>query len=209
MFVHEELLPAFLDEFRRRTELIRLGDPMDLHTDMGPVIHREHRDKVVRYIEMGLREGATLVTGGAEPPVLTGPGAGDLDPAGFVRPTIFSACQDDMCIVREEIFGPVATVLAFRDEAEVVARANDTPTGLAAGVLTNDLARAHRVVEQLQAGVCWINNFNLAPVELPWGGYKQSGLGRENGAAALEHWTQTKAVFVDTSGRIDCPYPKQ
>jgi betaine-aldehyde dehydrogenase len=110
-----------------------------------------------------------------------------------------------MTIVREEIFGPVMAVLAFDAEAEVIQRANDTEFGLAAGVFTRDLARAHRVVAALEAGVCWINNYNVTPVEAPFGGNKQSGIGRENGSAAIEHYTQLKSVYVEL-GDVACPY---
>ncbi len=119
-------------------------------------------------------------------------------PAGyFVEPTVFTGCTDDMSIVREEIFGPVMSVLTFTDEDEVVARANDTEFGLAAGVFTRDLQRAHRVVARLEAGTIWINNYNITPIEMPFGGYKQSGIGRENGHAAIEHYTQLKSVYVE------------
>ena len=110
-----------------------------------------------------------------------------------------------MAIVREEIFGPVMAVLTFESEAEVVRRANDTEFGLAAGVFTRDLARAHRVVATIEAGVCWINNYNVTPVEAPFGGSKQSGIGRENGVAAIEHYTQLKSVYVEL-GDVACPY---
>jgi betaine-aldehyde dehydrogenase len=120
-------------------------------------------------------------------------------------PTIFADCTDDMTIVREEIFGPVMAVLAFESEAEVVRRANDTEFGLAAGIFTRDLARAHRVVAALEAGVCWINNYNVTPIEAPFGGNKQSGIGRENGSAAIEHYTQLKSVYVEL-GDVACPY---
>jgi betaine-aldehyde dehydrogenase len=123
----------------------------------------------------------------------------------FVAPTVFDECRDDMSIVREEIFGPVMSVLDFAEEEEVIERANATPFGLAAGVFTNDLTRAHRVIARLQAGTCWINHYNVTPVELPFGGVKQSGLGRENGRAALEHYTQLKSVYV-AMGDVDAPY---
>jgi betaine-aldehyde dehydrogenase len=121
---------------------------------------------------------------------------GALGNGAFVEPTIFTNCTDDMDIVREEIFGPVMAVLDFEDEAEVVGRANATEFGLAAGVFTNDLTRAHRVIAALDAGTCWINTYNITPIELPFGGNKQSGLGRENGRAAIEHYTQLKSVYV-------------
>ncbi len=123
----------------------------------------------------------------------------------FVAPTIFDNCRDDMAIVREAVYGPVMSILEFEDEREVIERANATEFGLAAGVFTNDLTRAHRVIAQLQAGTCWINHYNVTPVELPFGGVKMSGLGRENGRAAMEHYTQLKSVYV-ALGDVDAPY---
>jgi betaine-aldehyde dehydrogenase len=151
------------------------------------------------YVEKGKAEGAKLLTGGHR---VT---AGALAKGAFVAPTIFDGCQDEMAIVREEIFGPVMTVLSFDDEDEVVARANDTEYGLAAGVFTNDLSRGHRVIANLEAGTCWINQYNVTPIELPFGGVKLSGLGRENSRAAVEHYTQIKSVYV-ALGDIDAPY---
>ena len=110
-----------------------------------------------------------------------------------------------MSIVREEIFGPVMSVLTFDEEEEAIRRANDTPYGLSAGVFTRDLPKAHRVVARLQAGTCWINNYNLTPIEMPFGGFKQSGIGRENGKAAIEHYTQLKSVYVEL-GDVEAPY---
>jgi betaine-aldehyde dehydrogenase len=122
-----------------------------------------------------------------------------------VQPTVFADVTDGMTIAREEIFGPVMSVLVFDDEAEAVARANATPYGLAAGVFTRDLARGHRVVGALEAGTTWINAYNLTPVEAPFGGVKASGLGRENGRAALDHWSRVKSVYVAT-GPVDAPF---
>src|ERR1700683_4045195 len=156
-------------------------------------------EKVLGYIARGRAEGAHLLVAG--PRVTTR----DLAHGFFVAPTVLDGCHDDMAIAREEIFGPVMTVLEFTDEDEVIARANATEFGLAAGVFTNDLTRAHRVIAQLQAGTCWINHYNVTPVELPFGGVKMSGLGRENGRAALEHYTQLKSVYV-AMGDIDAPY---
>ena len=155
--------------------------------------------KVLSYIERGRAEGARLLAGGMR--VTTG----ELAKGCFVAPTVFDNSRDDMAIVREEIFGPVMSVLEFEDEQEVIERANATEFGLAAGVFTNDLTRAHRVIARLQAGTCWINQYNVTPIELPFGGMKLSGLGRENGRAALEHYTQLKSVYV-AMGDIDSPY---
>jgi betaine-aldehyde dehydrogenase len=130
---------------------------------------------------------------------------GALAQGAFVMPTIFTDCTDDMAIVREEIFGPVMSVLAFDSEEEVVRRSNATDLGLAAGVFTQDLTRAHRVIAALEAGTCWINTYNITPIELPFGGNKQSGLGRENGKAAIEYFTQLKSVYVAMEP-IDAPY---
>ena len=123
----------------------------------------------------------------------------------FVKPTIFADCHDEMTIVKEEIFGPVMSILKFTDEAEVIKRANAIDEGLAAGVFTQDINRAHRVVAQLQAGTCWINNYNITPIEMPFGGYKQSGIGRENGLVTIEYFTQLKSVYVEMND-VECPY---
>jgi betaine-aldehyde dehydrogenase len=166
---------------------------------MGALISPAHMEKVLGYIALGQQQGANLLTGGKR--VMTG----GLAKGAFVEPTIFTGCTDDMAIVREEIFGPVMAVLDFEDEAEVVARANNTSFGLAAGIFTNNLTRAHRVIAALEAGTCWINTYNITPIEMPFGGNKQSGLGRENGKAAIEHYTQLKSVYVAMEP-IDAPY---
>ena len=191
VFVQRGLLDEFLSRLAARTRALRIGDPTDPATQVGALVSRDHMDKVLGYIEAGKQSGARVICGGRRASV-----AGFPDGC-FVEPTIFADCDDDMRIVREEIFGPVMAVLPFDDEDEVIRRANATDYGLAAGVFTRDLARAHRVVARLQAGICWINNYNLSPVEMPVGGYKQSGLGRENGRAALEHYTQLKSVYVE------------
>jgi betaine-aldehyde dehydrogenase len=198
VFVHESIHDEFLARLAARTRELRIGDPMDPATQVGALISREHMEKVLEFIAEGRRT-ARLVCGGnrARP-------AGFED-GNFVEPTVFADCTDDCRIVQEEIFGPVMSVLRFEGEDEVVARANATPFGLAAGVFTRDLARAHRVAARLQAGVCWINNYNITPVEVPFGGVKQSGLGRENGLAAIEHYTQVKTVYVEL-GDVASPY---
>ena len=171
----------------------------DLATQVGSLISPEHMAKVLGYIERGLAEGATLLCGGKRR------NAGPLAHGNFIEPAIFADCNDAMAIATEEIFGPVMTVLVFDTEAEVIARANATEMGLSAGVFTNDLTRAHRVVAQLEAGTCWINSYNVTPIELPFGGNKLSGIGRENGRSAIEHYTQLKSVYVALVD-VDAPY---
>jgi betaine-aldehyde dehydrogenase len=199
VFVDRAIEADFLEQLETRTGKLKLGDPLDPATQVGPLISQEHMQLVLGYMEAGSSEGARLVCGGGR---ATG---GDLDHGAFVQPTVFADCRDDQRIVREEIFGPVMSVLAFDDEDEVITRANDTDYGLAAGVFTRDLARAHRVADALQAGVVWINNYNVTPVEMPFGGIKQSGLGRENGWAAIEFYTQRKSVYVELEG-VDSAY---
>ena len=195
VFVQRALQERFLERLAARTQAIRIGDPMEEATQMGPLISARQRDSVMRHIEAGRAAGARLVTGGTVP---EGPGY-------FVAPTVFADVGDEMSVAREEIFGPVMCVLDFDDEDEVIARANATPFGLAAGVFTNDLTRAHRVAAQLQAGTCWINSYNLTPLEMPFGGVKLSGVGRENGRAAIEHYSQIKSVHVGM-GPVEAPY---
>jgi len=197
VFVHEDIRQEFVARLKDRAEKMVIGDPLDPSTDVGALISADHRLKVEGYIEMGQRSGATLVTGGSRPR--------HLDKGYFIEPTVFDACTDDMPFVKEEIFGPVMAILEFSSEDEVVARANDTPFGLAAGIFTKDLSRGHRIAARLEAGTLWINTYNITPIEMPFGGYKQSGIGRENSHAAIEHYTQLKAVYVET-GDVDAPY---
>jgi betaine-aldehyde dehydrogenase len=199
VFVHSSIKAVFLARLIARVEAMRIGDPMHPETQVGALISHAHMDKVLGYIARGRAEGAKLLVGGQR---VTD---GELSKGFFVAPTVFDDCHDDMAIVREEIFGPVMTVLSFDDEDEVIARANATEFGLAAGVFTNDLSRAHRVIARLEAGTCWINTYNITPIELPFGGAKMSGLGRENGRAAIEHYTQLKSVYV-AMGDVDAPY---
>ena len=199
VFVQRSIKAAFLKRLVARVSAMRIGDPMNPETQVGALISEQHMHKVLSYIARGRAEGARILTGGAR---VT---AGDLGNGYFVAPTIFDECRDDMSIVREEIFGPVMSVLEFEEEDEVIERANASEFGLAAGVFTNDLTRAHRVIARLQAGTCWINHYNVTPIELPFGGVKLSGLGRENGRAAIEHYTQLKSVYV-AMGDVDAPY---
>jgi len=199
VFVHRAVKDEFMSKLVARTQALRIGDPMVMDTQVGALISEGHLNKVLNYVAQGQREGARLLCGGQR--LSTPP----FDRGFFMTPAIFDRCRDDMSIVREEIFGPVMTVLEFDSEEEVVARANNTDFGLSAAVFTQDLTRAHRVVASLQAGTCWINHYNVTPIELPFGGYKRSGLGRENSKAAIEHYTQLKSVYV-AMAPIDSPY---
>lgn len=191
VFVHRGIAAAFEERLLTRVRRIRMGDPLDPDTNFGPLASFAHRDKVLRYIEAGKAEGARLLAGGGVPE-----GAAFARGA-YVAPTVFADCHDGMTIVREEIFGPVLSILTFDDEEEVIARSNATSYGLAAGLVTGDLARAHRVIHRLEAGICWINGWGESPPEMPVGGYKQSGIGRENGIETLDHYTRVKSVQVE------------
>ena len=199
VFVHRSIKQEFLRRLLVRVAKMKIGDPADPETQVGSLISEQHLRKVMSYIERGQAEGARLLIGGKR---LTD---GALGRGFFVTPTVFDGCHDDMAIVREEIFGPVMMVLDFDDEEEAIRRANATHFGLSAGVFTQDLNRAHRVIGRLQAGSCWINHYNICPMELPFGGYKHSGIGRENGRITMEYYTQLKSVYV-AKGGIDAPY---
>lgn len=203
VFVHENIRAEFCEKLVARTKEIRIGDPLEPATQMGALISREHLEKVLGYIEKGRTEGARLLCGGGRPKWPTG--QSHLANGFFVEPTVFTDCRDEMTIVREEIFGPVMAVLSFQTEDEVILRANETDYGLAAGVFTQDIQRAHRVVAKLEAGTCWINNYNITPIEVPFGGNKRSGIGRENSLAAIHHYTQLKSVYVEM-GDVQAPY---
>ena len=199
VFVHRSIIDVFLEKLVARVQAMKIGDPADPSVHVGALISVDHMNKVLGYVSAGVAEGARLLCGGSRPT--------DASLAGgnFVVPAVFAECTDTMSIVREEIFGPVMSVLTFDDEAEVVGRANATEFGLAAGVFTRDIQRAHRVVAALEAGTIWINNYNITPIEVPFGGYKQSGIGRENSLAAINHYTQLKSVYVEM-GDVDAPY---
>jgi betaine-aldehyde dehydrogenase len=198
--VHDDIRQEFLQRLITRTKKnIVVGDPLNPNTNFGALISAKHQQLVLGYIETAKQQGATLACGGSA-----------LKPQSaengyFVEPTIFTDCHDDMDIIREEIFGPVMSVLSFTDEAEVIRRANDTHFGLAAGIFTLDIRRAHRVIHQLQAGICWINAYGNSPAQMPVGGYKMSGIGRENGAETLLQYTQIKSVYVGLN-KIESPY---
>jgi betaine-aldehyde dehydrogenase len=191
VFVPQALQAQFEEKILARVQRIRIGNPTDEAVNFGPLVSFPHRESVLRYIESGKREGARVLVGG-EPMTDEKYAQG-----AFVAPTVFTDCRDDMKIVREEIFGPVMSILTYQNEDEVIRRANDSEYGLAAGIVTGDLNRAHRVIHQLEAGTCWINTWGESPAEMPVGGYKHSGVGRENGITTLEHYTQIKSVQVE------------
>lgn len=201
VFVAASIKDKFMDSLVEKTKRMSVGNPMDASTDVGALISEAHMNKVLDYIDIGKKE-AKLICGGNRVEFEDG---SPFNRGYFVEPTIFDCASDGLRIVKEEIFGPVMSVLTFDEEDEVIARANDTEFGLAAGVFTQDLEKGQRVANLLQAGVCWINTYNITPVELPFGGYKQSGIGRENGIEAIEHYTQTKTVYVEKDG-IENPY---
>ncbi len=191
VFVPKAQQGAFEAKILERVKRIKLGQPTDEAVNFGPLVSFAHLENVLRFIESGKREGARLLIGGER---IT---HGEFGKGAFVAPTVFTDCRDEMEIVREEIFGPVMSILTYESEEEVVRRANDTHFGLAAGVVTGNLNAAHRVIHQLEAGICWINTWGESAAEMPVGGYKHSGVGRENGVSTLEHYTQIKSVQVE------------
>ncbi|MEP3688497.1 MAG: betaine-aldehyde dehydrogenase [Sulfitobacter dubius] len=195
VFVHRDIKEAFLARLSERLENAVIGDPMDPDTSFGPMVSERQMQIALDYVEKGEAEGARLIYGGKR-----------IERDGFyMQPTVFTDVKDDMVIAREEIFGPVMAVLDFEDEAEVMARANATEFGLAAGVFTQNLTRAHRVAARFEAGTCYINTYNDAPVEAPFGGMKNSGVGRENSKAAINHYSQLKSVYV-RMGDVEAPF---
>ncbi len=195
VFVARAIEDLFLDRLRQRLDGVVIGDPLDKRTNYGPQVSDEQCETVLSYIASAKAEGARVIAGGNR-----------VDRPGYwIEPTVFAGVTDHMKVAREEIFGPVMSVLTVEEEDEVIARANATEFGLSAGVFSKDSARAHRVVAALEAGTCWINTYNLTPVETPFGGVKASGLGRENSPHALDHYSQIKSVYVGT-GRVEAPY---
>ena len=199
VFVQSEIYDEFLKLACKRSKKIKIGNPLKLDTQMGALISQDHLDKVMGFIERAKKSNSKLLIGGNR-------FISDETKNGFfVEPTIFADCSDKDPHVIDEIFGPVMSVLPFNDESEVIHRANETKFGLAAGVFTQDISRAHRVINQLQAGICWINSWGDSPAEMPVGGYKESGIGRENGPETLKSYTQLKSVFVRLND-VESPY---
>jgi acyl-CoA reductase-like NAD-dependent aldehyde dehydrogenase len=193
LFLHEEIYEKFLSELKKQTEQMRIGPGMDEKTELGPLVSKEQQDRVLSYIKSGLEDSAQLVTGGGVPDDPT------LKNGFFVKPTIFTKVNMTMKVGSEEIFGPVLTVFKFSSVDEVVRMANDTQFGLYGGVWTNNLKLAQQVVNRLQAGVVAVNDYMVAYPQTPFGGYKDSGIGYENGIQAISHYTRIKAVTVNIS----------
>ncbi len=190
VYVEESIAADFEAALVERARAMRVGDPMADDVQMGALISEPHLNKVLDYVAVGTAEGATLATGGKR-----------IHPQGFeagyfMEPTILTKCRDDMRVVREEIFGPVMSVLTFSDEDDAIRRANATEFGLGAGVMTRDLTRAHRVAGALQSGNVWVNTYNLLPPGLPFGGVKQSGFGRENSTYSLDAYSEIKTTYI-------------
>jgi aldehyde dehydrogenase (NAD+) len=186
VFVEEKIYEQFVEKSVARAAKRRVGDPLDPSTDQGPQVDQSQFDRIMGYIESGRSEGATLACGGER--------VGNR--GYFIRPAVFSDVRDDMKIAREEIFGPVMSVIPFKDMDEVIARANRTDYGLAAGVWTSDIKKAHAVANGVRAGTVWVNCYHVLDTRAPFGGFKQSGMGRELGEYALHEYTEVKTVTV-------------
>lgn len=198
VLVHEERYEEFVDRFVERAAEVELGDPLKYETQMGPAAFREQWEKDKHYVELGQQEGATLAFGGDRPD--------DLPGECFIQPTILIDVENDMQVAQEEIFGPVACVLSFDDEQEAIEIANDTAYGLAASVWSEDLRQCKRVSHALEAGMVFVNEYRTVSYNSPFGGVKDSGLGRENGREGLDEYLQTKSVWIDLAGSVEDPF---
>ena len=200
VFVHDTIFDRFVEEVVERTTRIRVGDPFDPEVQMGPLVSKQQLEKVASYLEQASASADVDIRCGGD--VLA---TDDLNGGYFVSPAVVVATSDDHAVVTQEVFGPLMTILKFTDETEVIDRANATRLGLAAAVFSQDFSRAHRVANKLQAGIVWINEYNITPAEIPFGGYKESGIGRENGLQTIEHFTQTKTIYANL-GKVEPTY---
>ena len=205
VFVPTDMKKAFEEKLLEKMDCIRAGNLMDMNTNFGPLVSEIHYKKVIGYIKDGLeKDKATLLYGGPDRPK----DVAGLEGGYWVKPTVFTDCTDSMRIVQEEIFGPVMTLLTYESVEEAVERANATPLGLAAGVFTKDLNMAHKVIAKLEAGITWVNTWGESPAEMSVGGWKQSGVGVENGKRGLEAWVRNKSTLVDMSGVVPTVFSK-
>ena len=205
VFVHRSMKAAFEKRLLEKVQYVRPGPVFDEATNMGPLSSSVHYEKVTSYIRQGIEsDKATLLCGGPDKPQVPK----DLQNGYWVKPTVFTDCTDSMKIVREEIFGPVMSVLYYDTPEEAVRRANNTEYGLAAGVFTKNINMAHRIVDQLQAGITWVNTWGDSPSEMSVGGWKKSGLGVENGRKGIEAWVANKSTLVDMSGGVPTVFAK-
>jgi betaine-aldehyde dehydrogenase len=191
LYVHEKIHDQLVEELTNRAKRVKIGNPLDETTEMGPIASEKQLKKVMHYIELGKKEGAQIAYGGAQLE------DGEFRKGYYVAPTIFTNVKNEMQIVQDEIFGPVLTVTKFKDEEEAIELANATRYGLAGAVFTRDINRAFRVIRELRAGILWVNSSQPCFNQLPWGGYKQSGIGRELGKYAIEEYTQLKQVTIN------------
>ncbi|MDT5272600.1 MAG: aldehyde dehydrogenase [Acidobacteriota bacterium] len=196
LFLDARVKDEFLDRFKERSSRVRVGDPMDKNTQMGPQVSEEQLNRIKSYVDIAKGEGAQVLTGGCPPQL-----EGDFKNGYFFQPTIFGDVTNSMRVAQEEIFGPVVSVITFENEDDLIKQANEVVYGLSAGIWTKDITRAHRFAKSVKAGVIWINTYNMFNAASPFGGYKQSGYGREMGKHALEMYTNVKSVWVDLSGK--------
>ncbi len=195
LLLHQDIYKPFMEKLVARAKTLRLGDPLKPETQLGPLVTREQQERVLHCIEIGKQEGATLVCGGRAP------SAPELAQGCYVEPTIFEDVSIQMQIAQEEIFGPVLAVTMWDDEEKMLEQANGVPYGLCGGIWTSNLRTAHKTAQRLEAGYIWINQYDVFPYGAPFGGYKQSGVGRELAAETILHYTQQKNVNIDLSGK--------
>lgn len=205
VFVPSQMKQDFEKTLLEKMKYIRPGDLMDPNTNFGPLVSQVQYEKVLGYIKHGIEvDGAKLLYGGPEKPE----SIKGMENGYWIKPTIFTDCEDTMKIVQEEIFGPVLTILTYDSVDEAISRANATPLGLAAGVFAKDLNLAYKVIARLEAGITWLNTWGESPAEMSVGGWKQSGVGVENGRRGLEAWVRNKSTLVDMSGRVPTVFAK-
>lgn len=203
IFVHEDIYDKFVPELVKRFNSITVGNPLDPNTQMGSQIDKRQMNKILSYVKIGTDEGTTLLCGGEQ---FTENG---LENGCFIRPTLLGNVTNDMRVAKEEIFGPVACIIKFKSEDEVIEMANDSEYGLGGAVFTNDINRAVRISRAIETGRVWINTYNAIPEGAPFGGYKKSGIGRETHKVILEHYTQMKNILINLSGAPSGFYPKK